>query len=137
MAGGILVIAPETIGSLIVRCRRSERAHRERGPRNPAPASPRFLEEHSPVDDLVHFHAFGSREEQDNWVAGQIELNIRGEELRYDDIVVIDPNPVRVRNNMGEIRKLLLAGGDLQSALPWQSTCSPRRTSSPLSMKSV
>jgi superfamily I DNA and RNA helicase len=73
--------------------------------------SPKFLEEHSPIDDLVLFHYFSTKEEQDNWVANQIEQNLRNDELRSDDIVVIDPDPVHTRANLGTIRKLLLDRG--------------------------
>ena len=70
--------------------------------------SPAFLERHSPVDDLVEFRVFGSKKEQDEWVAGEIERNLAQDELRYDDIIVINTDPVRTRANLGPIRKALL-----------------------------
>jgi len=70
--------------------------------------SPAFLETHSPIDDLVEFRAFSSKREQDEWVASEIERNLTDDELRYDDIIVINTDPVRTRGNLGPIRKALL-----------------------------
>ena len=44
--------------------------------------SPRFLEDHSPVDDLVVFKAFSDANEQDQWLVEQICKNLNQEELR-------------------------------------------------------
>lgn len=70
--------------------------------------SPAFLERHSPIDDLVEFRVFDSKQEQDEWVASEIERNLGEDELRYDDIIVINTDPVRTRANLGPIRKALL-----------------------------
>jgi superfamily I DNA and RNA helicase len=70
--------------------------------------SPAFLETHSPVDDLVQFITFDSKEAQNDWVADEIERNLKEEELRYDDIVVINTDPLRTRGNLGPLRKTLL-----------------------------
>ena len=37
-----------------------------------AQSSPKFLEEHSGVDDLIQFHTFASEEEQTNWLINLI-----------------------------------------------------------------
>lgn len=74
-------------------------------------SSPRFLEQHSPIEDLVQFHTFATREEQDAWVAAEIEKNLRHEELRPDDIVVINTNPLSTRNHLGPLRRQLLDRG--------------------------
>jgi superfamily I DNA and RNA helicase len=71
-------------------------------------SSPAFLEMHSAIDDLVQFITFQSQQEQDTWVADQIERNLGEDELRYDDIVVINTDPLRTRANLGPIRQLLL-----------------------------
>ena len=55
--------------------------------------SPRFLEYHSPVDDLVVFKAFSDANEQDQWLVEQICKNLDQEELRPEDIVVVNPDP--------------------------------------------
>ncbi len=69
--------------------------------------SPRFLEEHSEFDDLVHFQKFESEAEQNIWVAEQIGKNINEDELRHDDIIVIHPDPISARERLGPIRKEL------------------------------
>ncbi|GHV03640.1 hypothetical protein AGMMS50229_03270 [Campylobacterota bacterium] len=70
-------------------------------------SSPHFLEDHSPVDDLIQFQCFESQEEQDNWVANAICENLQSDELRSDDIVVINPNPLTTRSAVGTIRAQL------------------------------
>ncbi len=74
-------------------------------------SSPLFLEEHSPDDDLVLFKSFQTKEEQDCWVAEEIVKNIREEELRHDDIVVINPEPFTTRKNVPSIREMLFQQG--------------------------
>ncbi|PLX46779.1 MAG: helicase [Desulfobulbaceae bacterium] len=74
-------------------------------------SSPAFLEDHSPVDDLIQFQLFNSSEEQAQWVSEAIKANLRDDELRPDDIVVINPNPFSTRKEVGPIRKLLFTDG--------------------------
>ncbi len=69
--------------------------------------SPRFLEEHSSIDDLVHFECFKNEIDQNEWLIDQICKNLNTDDLRHDDIVVIHPNPITARNNTGPIRKKL------------------------------
>lgn len=70
-------------------------------------SSPSFLETHSTADDLFMCKLFSSVEEQDKWVANEIVKNIRDEELRPDDIIVINPDPLSTRERVGRIRSLL------------------------------
>ncbi|HEY0942601.1 MAG TPA: ATP-binding domain-containing protein [Steroidobacter sp.] len=70
--------------------------------------SPSFLEKHSPIDDLAHFVRFDSEDAQAEWVAKQIQHNLSQDELRHDDIVVINPDPLTTRERVGPIRKRLL-----------------------------
>ena len=70
-------------------------------------SSPQFLENHSSPDDLILFKTFSTLEEQNNWVASQIQHNLEMEELRLDDIIVINPNPLTTRQNSAPIRTLL------------------------------
>lgn len=58
-------------------------------------SSPEFLESHSDIDDLIMFKQFDSKEEQDQWVANEIQTNLTEDELRPDDIIVINPTPSR------------------------------------------
>ena len=73
--------------------------------------SPRFLEDHSDADDLIQFIAFTSEEEQAKWVAEAIRTNLANDELRHEDIVVINPDPLTTRTKVGQIRNLLLDMG--------------------------
>lgn len=70
--------------------------------------SPPFLEDHSSLDDLVQFVHFKSKAEQIEWLANAIAENLGQDELRHDDIVVINPNPLTTREEVGPIRSRLL-----------------------------
>ncbi|MEA1971773.1 MAG: ATP-binding domain-containing protein [Candidatus Cloacimonadota bacterium] len=68
-------------------------------------SSPKFLEEHSKIEDLIQFHAFNSVEEQETWLVKEIQKNLSEEdELRVDDIIVINPDPLKTKNAVGSIR---------------------------------
>ncbi len=69
--------------------------------------SPEFLSDHSSIDDLVVFSEFRNKAEQNAWLIEQIKKNIEEEELRHDDIIVIHPDPVTAREQLGPIRKAL------------------------------
>lgn len=68
-------------------------------------SSPRFLEDHSPITDLIQFHRFKTVDEQNEWVAEQIRINLTTDELVPNDIIVINPNPLTTRSNVGTLRK--------------------------------
>lgn len=70
-------------------------------------SSPRFLEMDGNIDDLILFKSFASQEEQDNWVAEQIAINLKNDELRSDDIIVINPDPLSTNRAVGGIRARL------------------------------
>lgn len=73
----------------------------------PAASSPEFLEQHSDIDDLIEFKSFQSQEEQDKWVAEQIKINLTEDELRADDIIVINPDPLTTKIKVASIRSML------------------------------
>ncbi len=73
--------------------------------------SPRFLEDHSTIDDLVVFLQFDDEAKQNAWLVEQIKKNIEEDELRHDDIIVIDPDPLAARERLGPIRKALIEMG--------------------------
>lgn len=73
--------------------------------------SPEFLENHSPIEDLIQFKCFNSWSEQDEWIVNSIIENIRTDELHPEDIIVINPDPLTTRNAVAEIRSKLLARG--------------------------
>lgn len=74
-------------------------------------SSPEFLENHSPVDDLITFKKFDTIQEQNQWVADSIERNLKCDELRHDDIIVINPNPLTTKAKVGPIRSILYEKG--------------------------
>lgn len=74
-------------------------------------SSPEFLEKHSDIDDLIIFKSFKTKEEQDQWVANEIQTNLEKDELRPDDIIVINPNPLTTKTNVAAIRSLLYQKG--------------------------
>ena len=73
--------------------------------------SPLFLEQDIPQDDLIVFKKFDSDEEQAEWVAEEISKNINEEELRADDIMVINPDPRSTRLKVGVVRAKLIEMG--------------------------
>ncbi|MBC9745011.1 ATP-binding domain-containing protein [Pseudomonas syringae pv. syringae] len=78
--------------------------------------SPKFLELHSPIDQLVQIIKFANETEQNAWVAKEIEKNLAEDELRHDDVIVINPDPVSARERCASIRKILFGRG-IQSHL--------------------
>lgn len=75
----------------------------------PPETSPKFLEDHSPPDDLIEFHTFASFEDQTAWLVNNVKKNILEEELRPEDIVVINPDPLTTQNAVGQARALLFS----------------------------
>jgi superfamily I DNA and RNA helicase len=90
---------------------------------------PQFLEDHSPVDDLIYLQCFETEEAQDKWVVNQIRRNLEDDELRHDDIIVIHPDPISARERLGPVRRQLyemgiqthLAGVDTDADLFFRS----------------
>ena len=70
--------------------------------------SPEFLENHSSIDELIRFIPFESERVQADWLIEQIRKNIEHDELRHDDIIVINPDPLTTRDKAGPIRARLL-----------------------------
>ena len=73
--------------------------------------SPEFLEAHSDIDDLVKFVCFDTEEGQADWLIEEISRNLEEDELRHDDIVVINPDPRTTRAKVGPIRSRLWQKG--------------------------
>ena len=63
--------------------------------------SPLFLEQHSAMDDLVSFHNFHNEADQNAWLIEQISINIKEDELRHEDIIVIHPDAISARKRLG------------------------------------
>lgn len=70
-------------------------------------SSPDFLANHSDIDDIIQFHSFETEEEQALWVVENIKRNLTEDELRFDDIIVINPDPIKTKNAVGKIRSEL------------------------------
>ncbi|AKZ64270.1 helicase [Herbaspirillum hiltneri N3] len=83
--------------------------------------SPIFLEDHSPIDELIQFQTFESSADQTAWLAQAIKDDIRVQELRPEDIVVINPNPLTTQKEVGPVRNALFAHG-INSELAGVST---------------
>lgn len=67
-------------------------------------SSPAFLSEHSEIDDLIQFFSFNTEQEQAQWIVNNIKQNLTEDELRVDDIIVINPDPLKTKSAVGPIR---------------------------------
>jgi superfamily I DNA and RNA helicase len=74
-------------------------------------SSPEFLEKHSPVEDLIQFEVFETQELQTAWLVAEIQRNLTEDELIPDDIVVINPDPLKTKDAVGDARRALLKMG--------------------------
>lgn len=74
-------------------------------------SSPTFLEAPGEVDRLVEFRTFESVTEQADWLVSQIEQNLTQDELSYDDIIVINPDPISTVKQVAAPRRLLFERG--------------------------
>ena len=70
--------------------------------------SPVFLENHSSIDDLIEFKKFDNSVQEANWIVEDIEKNLRDEELKYQDIMIIHPDPRVTKSYVSHIRLKLL-----------------------------
>ena len=70
--------------------------------------SPKFLENHSNIEDLIQFVSFDSEEDQASWLTEEIRKNLQSDELRHDDIMVINTDPITTRDKVGPLRARLL-----------------------------
>lgn len=70
--------------------------------------SPVFLENHSPIDDLIEFKKFDNSIQEADWIVEDIEKNLREEELKYQDIMIIHPDPRVTKSYVSHIRLKLL-----------------------------
>ncbi len=74
-------------------------------------SSPEFLEKHSPIEDLIQFQIFETAEAQTAWLAAEIKRNLTDDELIPDDIVVINPDPLKTKDAVGDARRALMQMG--------------------------
>ncbi len=83
--------------------------------------SPEFLESHSPIDDLIQFHKFNSPADQAEWLVQAIKNDLYEQELRPEDIVVINPNPLTTKREVAAPRQILFSS-NINSELSGVST---------------
>jgi superfamily I DNA and RNA helicase len=74
-------------------------------------SSPEFLEQHSPIEDLIQFEVFDTPEAQTAWLVEEIKTNLTKDELIPDDIVVINPDPFKTQEAVGNARRMLMQMG--------------------------
>ena len=74
-------------------------------------SSPEFLEKHSLIDDLISFEVFDSEEKQTARVVEGIVENLNTDELLPDDIIVINPDPLKTKKAVGAAREMPHANG--------------------------
>ena len=73
--------------------------------------SPAFLENHSEINDLIQFKKFETDEQEAQWVVDDIEKNLTVEELKYQDIMIVHPNPQYTKSYVSKIRVMLMRRG--------------------------
>ena len=69
--------------------------------------SPGFLESHSDLDDLIRFVSFRNEYDQTDWLTEAIAENLSQDELRHEDIMVINPDPRATREKFDPIHRRL------------------------------
>nr|WP_276531485.1 ATP-binding domain-containing protein [Shewanella indica] len=74
-------------------------------------SSPAFLEEHSSINELIQFQTFSSKQEMDEKLVQEIIGNIKNDELRPEDIVVINPDPMTTQTKVSDARASLMLNG--------------------------
>ena len=79
--------------------------------RRTSESSPKFLTNQIGKDDLISFNSFESNEEQVNYVVSAIEKNITVDELKPEDIIVINANPLTTKRVVGLFRQKLFEKG--------------------------
>ncbi len=74
-------------------------------------ASSTFLEEYSSIKISYTLKHFEKEATQNEWLVNRMIRNLKDDELRHDDIVVIHPDAISAREGVGPIRKLLFEKG--------------------------
>lgn len=74
-------------------------------------SSPAILSDYNAIDEMIQMKGFSSSSKQATWIAKQIKKNIEEDELLPSDIVVIHPNTLTLRSEVGELRNTLFEMG--------------------------
>lgn len=72
-------------------------------------SSPALLKGHNTDNEVLQLKKFSSLAEQAMWIAEQIEKNINEDEILASDILVIHPNAMKLRNEVGNLRNILFS----------------------------
>lgn len=76
-----------------------------------AHSSPALLSAHNSREEILHLQKFNSAYSQAECIAAQIERNIKEDEILASDILVIHPNAMKLRSEVGDLRDMLFKKG--------------------------
>lgn len=74
-------------------------------------ATHKFLEQEVDIDEIIQFESFGTREEQAQAIANDIEKNLKNQELLSRDIMIINPMALTTKREVAMVRVLLDSKG--------------------------
>ncbi|MEN4931242.1 ATP-binding domain-containing protein [Erwinia billingiae] len=74
-------------------------------------SSPSLLSSHNSINEMIQFNKFDNKTDQSNWIAMEIVKNITEDEILPSDIVVIHPDAIRMRREVGYLRDVLFNHG--------------------------
>ncbi len=89
--------------------------------RRPETNSPHILERLAGYQNLVQYKSFATREEELSWVARQIEKDIRQEELKPEEVLVISLDWKNMFSDFVKLRQMLMEMG-IESIRPGEDT---------------
>jgi len=89
--------------------------------RRPETNSPHILEKLAGYQSLVQCKSFATRQEELSWVAQQIERDIKQEELKPEEILVISLDWKNMSSDFAELRQILASVG-INSIRPGEDT---------------
>jgi len=82
-------------------------------------SSPSFFNDFFESQEFVNFHKFTTKDEQYEWIATQIENDLKNEDLLAGDIMVINPNALTTKKEAGIIRNKLFEKW-IKSHIAWE-----------------
>lgn len=70
-------------------------------------SSPRYFEQIFTENDLMVFKTFDDKISQFKWAANEIEKNLKEDELKHTDIIIINPDPLTTKNEWAQLMQIL------------------------------
>lgn len=70
-------------------------------------ATPRYFRELLNPNDAVKFASFANPQDEFDWVAECIATNLKGDELEYDDILIVIPEALTIRATAPQVMRAL------------------------------